>query len=61
MGVGISTGGRGSELVSPDTGIDQVAQQPPLDPHEAPGVHCLRGGVLPWCRTRDDGTDRGAP
>src|SRR5208337_2938353 len=24
----------------------------PPDPHEAPGVHCLRGGVLPWCRTR---------
>ena len=30
-------------------------------PHEAPGVHCLRGGVLPWYRTRDDGTDRGTP
>ena len=31
------------------------------DPHEAPGEHCLRGSVLPWCRTRDDGTDRGTP
>src|SRR5271166_1053699 len=27
----------------------------PPDPHEAPGVHCLRGGVLPWCRTQFQG------
>ena len=33
----------------------------PPGPHEAPGVHCLRGGVLPWCRTRFHGTDIGAP
>ena len=30
-------------------------------PHEVRGVHCFRGGVLPWCRTRFDGTDIGAP
>ena len=30
-------------------------------PHEVPGVHCLRGGVLPWCRTQFHGTDIGAP
>jgi len=33
----------------------------PPGPHEAPGVHCFRGGVLPWCRTRFEGTDIGAP
>ena len=29
--------------------------------NEVRGVHCFRGGVLPWCRTRFDGTDIGAP
>ncbi len=28
--------------------------------HWSPGVHCFRGGVLPWCRTRFEGTDIGA-
>ena len=46
----------------PQGGINDCSENParnwpdgaiiPPNPHEAPGVHCLRGGVLPWCRTR---------
>ena len=33
-----------------------VARQHPQTPIWSPGVHCFWGGVLPWCRTRFEGT-----
>ena len=54
--------GKNDELLLRKSGPGLAAwRDNPPDPHEAPGVHCLRGGVLPWCRIRFHGTDIGAP
>ena len=60
--IGVSSRGNRCQFVLPSGNCMNCSENParnwpggatiPPGPHEAPGVHCLRGGVLPWCRTR---------